>query len=408
MTTAKQIPTEKPGFGPLDGLKIVYSAVEIAAPTAACIMGEWGADVIQIENTGAGDTMRDTAYIKQLERRNQRSVSMNPFKDEGRDALLAIIRDADVFIESSKGPAWANRGITDELFWSVNPRLVIVHVSGFGQDGDPEMYNRAAYDLTVAAYSGYMSQNGSPEQPVNPGPYAADYFNALMLVGATLAAVHKAQATGQGESIDFAMYETMLRIGAYYLVDYTNAGILWPRPGARNQNLCGIGEYRCNDGFVGLCLYGVKQNEYLLKAIGLGHLWGTPEIPEDCSALWLSNPHADEIQSKLEDYCAARSRYEIEREFAENKIAAQVVMEYPDLVKEEHLKLRNDWLEWETAEGDTFKGIGIFPKFRNNPGQVWRPMPPLGYDTQDVLEKAGLTQEQITTLCEAGIIKLGN
>ncbi|MDR3053357.1 MAG: L-carnitine CoA-transferase [Coriobacteriales bacterium] len=399
------IATHKPSFGPLDGLKVVYSAVEIAAPTAACILGEWGADVIQIENTGAGDTMRDTAYIKQLERRNQRSLSMNPFADEGRAALLKILADADVFIESSKGPAWARRGITDDLLWSINPKLVIVHVSGFGQDGDPEMVNRAAYDLTVAAYSGYMSQNGTPEQPMNPGPYAADYFNALMIVGAAMAAVHKASQSGIGESIDLAMFETMMRIGAYYMVDYTNEGIVWPRPGARNQNLCGIGEYRCNDGFIGLCLYGVKQNEYLLGAIGLGHLWGTENIPSDTSGLWLSNPHADEIQSKLEEYCAARSKYDIEREFAENRIAAQVVMEYRDLVDEEHLKLRGDWLEWKTAEGKPFKGIGVFPKFRNNPGQVWRPMPPLGFDTKDVLEKAGLSAAEIQDLIDKGIVK---
>lgn len=399
------IAMNKPSFGVLDGLKVVYSAVEIAAPTAACIMGEWGADVIQIENTGAGDTMRDTAYIKQLERRNQRSVSMNPFTDEGRELLLKMLADADVFIESSKGPAWARRGITDDLLWSVNPRLVIVHVSGFGHHGDPAMVNRAAYDLTVAAYSGYMSQNGMQEQPVNPGPYAADYFNALMIVSSTLAAVHKAKASGIGESIDLAMFETMLRIGAYYLVDYTNAGIVWPRPGARNQNLCGIGEYRCNDGFVGLCLYGVKQNEYLLNTIGLGHLWGSEHIPDDTSGLWLSNPHADEIQSKLEEYCVSRSKFDIEREFSENRIAAQVVMEYPELVEEEHLKLRDDWMEWTTADGETFKGIGIFPKFRNNPGQVWRPMPPLGFDTEDVLRKAGVSAEEIAELVEKGVIK---
>lgn len=140
-----------------------------------------------------------------------------------------------------------------------------------------------------------------------PGPYAGDYFNTLMIASSALAALYKAEKTGKGESIDLAMYETLLAIGQYYLVDYLNEGIKWPRPGARNQNLCGIGEFACKDGFLGVCLYGVDQNKYFLETIGLGHLWGTEDIPEDCSALWLSNPHAEEIQKAFEDYCLAHS-----------------------------------------------------------------------------------------------------
>ncbi|MEG1197185.1 MAG: L-carnitine CoA-transferase [Eggerthellaceae bacterium] len=401
------IETNKPSFGVLDGVKVVYSAVELAAPKAADLMADWGADVTWLENTGAGDTIRDTAYIKQAERRNQRSVALNYFSDEGKEILFKMIEDADIFMEASKGGTYARHGVTDEALWERNPKLVIVHVSGFGQEGDPAMVKRAAYDLTVMAYSGYMSQNGTQDQPMNPGPYAGDYFNTLMIASSALGALYKAEKTGKGESIDLAMFETMLSIGQYYLVDYLNEGILWPRPGARNQNLCGIGEYQCNDGFVGLCLYGVDQNKYLLETIGLGHLWGTEEIPEDTSGLWLSGVHAPAIEAALDAYCLAHGKHEIEEDFAAHRIAAQVVMDIPDLVEEEHLKARNVWLEWETADGDTFKGLNVFPKFKNNPGQVWRPMPHQGGDTADVLGKLGYTTEQVQELAAQGIVKLG-
>lgn len=399
------LPTEKPSFGVLDGVKVVYAAVEEAVPRACDLMADWGADVAWLENTGAGDTVRDTKWVKQAERRNQRSVSMNYFSDEGKEIIRRLVADADIFIEASKGGTWARKGITDEFLWEANPKLVIAHVSGFGQTGDPGMVKRAAYDLTVMAYSGYMSQNGTPEQPMNPGPYTGDYINSLMLLSATLAALRKADRTGQGESIDFAMYETLLTMGQYYLVDYLNEGIVWPRPGARNQNLCGIGEYACADGFIGLCLYGVSQNKYLLETIGLGHLWGTEDIPEDCSALWLSNPHAAEIEARLDAYCLAHSKFDIERDFSEHRIAAQVVKEFPDLVEEEHMKLRENWLEWEMEDGGTFKGLNVFPKFQQTPGQVWRPLPSLGADTADVLAKIGYTPEQIADLEAAGIVK---
>ena len=399
------MPTEKPSFGVLDDVKVVYAAVELAAPRAADLMADWGADVTWLENTGAGDTIRDTAWIKQQERRNQRSVALNYFSDEGKEVLFKLLADADIFIEASKGGTWARKGLTDEVLWEINPRLVIVHVSGFGQTGEPAMVKRAAYDLTVMAYSGYMSQNGTPEQPMNPGPYAGDYINTLMILSSSLAALHKVARTGVGESIDVAMYETLLTMGQYYLVDYLNADIIWPRPGARNQNLCGIGEYRCNDGFIGLCLYGVSQNKYLLEAIGLGHLWGTEAIPEDTSGLWLSNPYAREIEEHLEAYLETRSKYDVERDFSEHRIAAQVVMEFPELVNEEHLRLRDNWMEWEMEDGATFKGLGLFPKFQQTPGQVWRPMPRHGGDTADVLAKLGYTPEQVAELAAAEGVK---
>lgn len=399
------IATEKPQFGVLDDLKVVYAAVELAVPKAACLMAEWGADVTWLENTGPGDSIRDTAWIKQAERRNQRSVALDYFSEAGRQVLLQLLAEADVFIEASKGGTWAKKGLTDEVLWSINPKLVIVHVSGFGQTGVPEMVTRAAYDLTVMAYSGYMSQNGTPEQPVNPGPYAGDYINSLMILSSTLAALHKTQQTGVGESIDVAMYESLLAIGQYYLVDYLNADIHWPRPGARNQNLCAIGEYKCVDGFIGLCVYGVAQNKYLLETIGLGELWGTEEYPEDTNALWLSSAKAALIEAKLEEYLATREVLEVERDFSAHRIAAQKVMEFGDLVAEEHLKQRGVWLDWQTAEGEQFKGLGVFPRFNQHPGQVWRPMPAQGYDTAERLAGLGYSPEEIAGLLAAGVVK---
>jgi len=400
-----KLPTEKPQFGVLDDLKVVYAAMELAVPKAACLMAEWGADVTWLENTGAGDTIRDTAWIKQAERRNQRSVALDYFSEAGKEVLLRLLADADVFIESSKGGTWAKKGLTDALLWSINPKLVIVHVSGFGQTGVPELVTRAAYDLTVMAYSGYMSQNGTPEQPMNPGPYAGDYFNSLMILSSALAALRKVEHTGVGESVDVAMYETLLAIGQYYLVDYLNAGINWPRPGARNQNLCAIGEYKCADGFIGLCVYGVGQNKYLLEAIGLAELWGTPDYPEDTSALWLSSPKAQLIEAKLEEYLATRKVVEVEADFSAHRIAAQKVMEFADLVAEEHLEARGVWQDWQTAQDETFKGLGVFPRFDQHPGRVWRPMPEQGYDSADVLRRAGYSAEQIAHLVAVGVIK---
>lgn len=400
MTTA-----QVPPFGVLENVKVVYSAIEIAAPSAAAMMAEWGADVVWIENTRTGDSMRDTANVKELERRNQRSVALNPFTDEGREVLLSLIADADIFIESSKGPTYARRGITDELLWERNPDLVIVHVSGFGQYGVPERVNRAAYDLTVQAYSGYLAQNGTPGQPMAASPYVGDYFTSLMVTSSALAALHKARATGEGESIDVAMYEVLLRIGSYYLMDYLNDGTTYPRPGARHPNLCAIGEYPTADGFIGLCVYGVKQNKYLLERIGLGDLWGTDEYPADTSALWLDGPKADLIEQKLNEFCLTQTAQGLEKEFSDVGIAANAVLEFDQLLAEEHVAQREAIVEWERLDGTRVRGVGIFPKFARHPGRIWRPMPSLGMDTDTVLTEAGWTPERIQELADNGTIR---
>ncbi|MBE6484225.1 MAG: L-carnitine CoA-transferase [Actinomycetaceae bacterium] len=401
------IEMNKPSFGVLDDVKVIYSAVEIAAPTAAEIMAEWGADVTWIENTGTGDSMRDTTWVKEMERRNMRSLSMNPFSDEGKEILLRLVEQADIFIESSKGPVYARKGITDEMLWERNPQLVIVHVSGFGQWGDPDRTNAAAYDSTVAAYAGITAQNGTPEQPMGIAPYSGDYFNSLMIISAALAALHKVGRTGQGESIDLAMYETLLRVGVYYMMDYLNAGVLYPRPGARHQNLCGIGQYRCKDGFIQLCVYGVPQNKYLLETIGLGELWGTDEYPEDTSALWLDGPKAQLIEQKLDEYLLTQSKYDVQKDFVAHRIAAQVVFEFDDILAEEHVKQRECFIEWENAAGRRVKGLNTFPKFANNPGGFWRPMPPLGYDTADLLSRAGFAPEDVERFRASGNVRFG-
>lgn len=394
-----------PVFGNLNGLKVVYSAVEIAGPVAAQILAEWGADVTWIENTYNGDSMRDTTYVKELERRNQKSISLNVFSDEGKEVFLKLIESADIFIESSKGPVYANRGLTDEVLWERNESLVIVHVSGFGHTGIPERVNRAAYDQTAQAYSGYLAQNGMQEQPIIASPYTGDYFTSLMVVGSSLAALYNAQKTGKGESIDVAMYEVLLRMGAYYMMDYLNEGILYPRAGARHQNLCGIGVYKCKDGFLSLCLYGAKQNKAILERIGLGYLWGTEEYPEGTTALWLDGPKAELIEQKLEEYLIERPVLEVEEDFSNAKIAANKVMNIEELQTEPHFVARNAFVEWETNEGKKIVGPNIFPKFKNNPGEIWRPMPTLGMDTVDILREAGISEEKIQELLENGTVK---
>ncbi|MDD5807091.1 MAG: L-carnitine CoA-transferase [Eggerthellales bacterium] len=401
------IPTEKPSFGVLDDVKVVFAAMEEAIPRACNIMADWGADVTWLENTGYGDTVRDAKNVVQAERRNCRSVQLNQFTPGGKEALLAILKDADIFMESSKGGTWDRKGFTDEDMWAVNPKLIIIHCSGYGKYGEPDRVKRAAYDGTVGPYAGFTCQNGTPEQPMITMPYSGDYINSYLLIGASLAALRKAERTGKGESIDWAMYEGIMYMSQYFMVDYLNDGIVWPRAGARNQNLCGIGVYQCSDGFIAVNLFGIKQNKWMIEELGLGEHWGTPELPEDTASLWLSMPIAQEFEKRFEAWLLERKRLDAEATLAEHAIAAQIVYEFEDMVKDTHMAKRGNFVEWTTADGDTFKGLSPMPRFEQTPGQIWRPAPHKGQDTFDVLTKAGLTPERIAELEAEGAIRCG-
>ena len=401
------IPTEKPSFGVLDDVRIVFAAMEEAIPRACNIMADWGADVIWLENTGYGDTVRDAKNAAQAERRNCRSVQLNQFTPGGKQVLLDMLKDPDIFFESSKGGTWERKGFTDEDMWAVNPKLVIVHCSGYGKFGDPDRVKRPAYDGTVGPYAGFTCQNGTPEQPMITMPYSGDYINSYLLIAASLAALRKAERTGEGESIDWAMYEGIMYMSQYYLVDYLNDGIKWPRAGARNQNLCGIGVYECADGFIALNLFGIRQNKWMLETLGLGEAWGTPELPDDTASLWLSMPIAEEFECRLEAWLKERTKLELEDILAEQAIAAQSVYEFEDMVADAHMAARGNFVEWETADGETFKGLSPMPRFEQTPGRIWRPMPAKGGDTADVLSKLGYTEEQMAALEEEGAIRRG-
>ena len=150
-----------------------------------------------------------------------------------------------------------------------------------------------------------------------------------------------------------------------------------------------------------------KDTTKIVEELGLGEQWGTPDLPEDTASLWLSMPIAEEFEKRLNAYCLERERLEVERIFSEHAIAAQIVYEFEDMVVDPHMAARGDFVEWETADGQMFKGLSPMPRFEQTPGQIWRPMPSIGGDTMDVLTKLGYSEDEVRALAEKGVVRLG-
>lgn len=397
-----------PKFGPLAGLRVVFSAIEIAGPFSAQLFAEWGAEVIWIENVAWADTIRVQPNYPEYARRNLHALSLNIFSDEGRQAFLKLLETADVFIDASKGPAFARRGIPDELMWEHNPRLVIGHLSGFGQYGVDEYTNLAAYNTIAQAFSGYLIQNGDKDQPMPAFPYTADYIAGLTVTSSVLAALHNVQKTGVGESIDVAMYEAMLAVGQYYMIDYFNGGEICPRmTRGKDPIWAGCGLYTCKDGYIVMEIVGVRQIREMFTILGLGHLLGTKDVPEGAQLIAHANPVGPVLEERLDAYLGERSVEEALKLLAELRVAGAKVLTIPELESNPQYKARESFTQWKTTAGRTFKGPNVMPKFKKNPGKVWRPMPTHGQDTEAILGDLGYSAQDIRALADKGVIKTG-
>lgn len=202
-------------FGPLQSLRVAHSSVSVAGPFCAALMADLGADVIWIENPYGPDVTRaGYGYSIQGDRRNQRTVSLDISKGAGTEAFLAMLKTRDIFIEASKPGQYERWGLTDETMWEANPALVIVHISEFGQTGDPRYVPRPSFDPIAQAFGGMMFCNSTPGTKATPANFlVADYYSGYMAAVSALVAYVRARETGIGDSIDVAQFEAVMRSG---------------------------------------------------------------------------------------------------------------------------------------------------------------------------------------------------
>lgn len=395
-----------PSFGLLAGLKVVHASSVVAGPVAAELMAEMGADVIWIESVLAPDTNRGKGGMgAEQDRKNMRNISFNIPSPEGRQILQALLKDADILIESSKGGQWAKWGITDEVLWSYNPRLVIAHLSGYGQTGHPDFVNKGAYDPICQAFSCMMNLNGFADSaPVPAREVPTDYYAGLLSLGVCLAAVMKARETGKGESLDVAQYEVAFRFQNQRPMDWLNLGHASPRVGNHNDITAGWGAYMCKDGNgVYMMMMGPSV---MIKALPIfGFQFGSEMFPNDKNFAALASPGGKLLEEKIAELCAAHTAKEVEDILSEAGVPCSRIMDYQMAMEHPHYQARETITEWESVDGKKLKGPNLVPKLKNYPGQIWRGCPGTGMDNEDILEEAGFTQAQIRELYENNIIR---
>jgi len=384
--------TEIPKFGPLSGIRVLASGSNVSGPAAAGWLADFGADVLFMERPFAPDAGRmypSASYNKK--HTNNRSLVLDWGVPEGREAYLKYIKDVDILIENSKGGQMDLWDLSDETLWGVNPKLVIMHVSGFGQTGDTKYIRRGGYDAIAQAFSGHMSYNGyaAPEPPMCTNNYTADYFTANVVCWASLMCYINAQKTGKGESVDVAQFEVMFANQAWF-EDYVNYGVEFKRNASRTQ-IAGWDAYDCTDGFVFVCPIGPK-----FMAKGLPFLGIDPKQPALKGKVFalIGTPEGDQVIKAIKEYCSTRTMQEVEDELNEVGLPTSVCLDYESILHNSHYIARESFIEYEQS-GRKYIGANVMPKLKNFPGRIWRPAPMFGEDNEDVLNELGYTTDQI-------------
>ena len=401
--------TEFPKFGVLSSVNVLMTGTNIAGPFAAAMMAEMGAKVIQVEAPNMPCQTRGN-YGYSQDHRNMYSLTLNTRTKRGREAFDKLIAWADIWIESGRPGTYARIGFTDEHMWEVNPKLAIVHVSGYGQYG-PEK-DKAAYDVSGQAFGGYMYMNGvSPDSPpLKVNPYLSDYATALNACICALSILTHARATGEGDSVDISQYETMFRLLGSYPIEWFNRG--YPakgepvkyRTGNVNDMAAGFSFYDCKDGtiFIGMVGAGNTKKGYPLVGLPTPGDGTDPDFPEGMTGSLKLLPRGIRIENAITAYCAARTVDEVEAELNALGIPNQKAFAPYDIEENEHYKVREDIITWTDSIYGEIKGIGLPNKFTRNPAKVVASAPTFGEHSREILEELGFSEDDINDMYAKG------
>lgn len=410
-----------PQFGPFAGMRVVDSGSLIAMPFCATLLADFGAEVIHIERPGVGDTLRmmgpfatvdgktvSTAWAQDARNKLSMTLELNLKHEEVKEIFYGLIKEADVFMENM---VWLEKlGIYDEELLKVNPKLVIVHISGLGNakfGGVPSICNRASYDMIGQAFSGWLYLQGYTDRdPVVAKPYMNDFVSAMCALFGTLAAYTAAQKTGKGQVVDVAQFEAMAQYMCGVYTSYSIAGEITERSGNASPAFQPYNIFKSGDGAdVALGAFGPGVYKRCIQALGFDLDYFSYQ---DCSSspAAVASPKGRELNDKVVQWCAQHTASEIESIMEAARVPCSKVNNAKDVFEHEHFRSRGDWVTYEDQTlGREITAFGIAPKLSETPGQVWRGAPSMGQDTDAVLKTIlGYDDGKIASLREKGLI----
>jgi formyl-CoA transferase len=393
--------------GALSGLKVVELGQLIAGPFAAKTLADFGADVVKIEPPGAGDPLRQWRLIKdgtsvwwQVQSRNKRSLALDLRQPDAQDIVRKLVREADVLIENFRPGAMESWGLGPDVLQSINPGLIMLRISGYGQTGPYK--DKPGFGVVAEAMGGLRHLSAEPGRlPVRVGVSIGDTLASLHGVIGILMALHEKKTSGLGQVIDVALYEAVFNCMESLLPEYSEFGAVRGPAGSALPGIAPSNAYLCKDGKCALIAgNGDSIFKRLMHAIGRDDLAADPTLADNAGRV----KRVEEIDAAIGAWTSELEVAQVLSVLDQAAVPAGRIYTVEDIAADPHYLARGMLAKVQMNDGSQLTVPGMVPKLSRTPGEHRRNAPSLGQDTDTVLKELGISADQIREMRQRGIV----
>lgn len=393
---------------PLTGLRVIELGQLIAGPFASKILAEFGADVIKVEPPVGGDPLRGWRLIHEgtsvwwaAHARNKRSLTLDLRTPEGQEVIRQLAKDADILIENFRPGAMEKWGLGFKDLHAINPKLIMLRVSGYGQSGPYR--DRPGFGVIGEAMGGLRYLSGEPGRPpVRVGVSIGDTLSGLHgVIGVMMALRHRDQQGGMGQEVDVALYESVFNMMESLLPEYSKFGAVRQPSGASMPGIVPTNAYLCKDGRYALIAgNGDSIFKRLMESIGRPDLANDPALAHNVGRA----ANVERIDQAISDFTCQRDLDSVLQLMNKAGVPAGKSYDAADIANDPHYQARDMILEAKLPDGSTVAVPGIVPKLSATPGQISREAPSLGQHTSEILDSLGIDATKQSDWKSRGII----
>ena len=393
---------------PLSGLKVIELGTLIAGPFAARICAEFGAEVIKVESPDGGDPLRKWRKLYEgtslwwfVQARNKQSLTLNLKSPEGLDILKQLLGEADILIENFRPGTLEKLGLGWDVLHALNPKLVMVRLSGFGQSGP--MKDQPGFGAVGESMGGLRYITGFEDRPpVRTGISIGDSIAALWgVIGALMALRHREINGGLGQIVDVALYEAVFAMMESMVPEFDVMGFIRERSGNIMPGITPSSIHTCADGkAVQIGANGDAIFQRFMRAIGRDDLANDPQLSDNAGR----DGRRDELYQLIDAWTASLPQEQVLALLSKAEVPASRIFSVADMFSDPQFLARDMFIEGKLPDGKTFKTPGIVPKLSATPGSTQWSGPALGEHNAPLLKSLGYSETDIAELKQRGVI----
>lgn len=396
--------------GPLSGIRVIDASTVLAAPFAASLLGDLGAEVIKVELPVKGDPLRGLGPYKEREplrwpgmSRNKQSVTLDIRQQEGQEIFKSLAKDADILIENFRPGTMEKWGLSYEILKEVNPRLVMTRQSGYGQTGP--YATKAGFGTPATAFSGYTYLQGFEDRhPVSPSFSLMDYISGIFMAFGTVSALYE-RATNEdseGQVVEMGLYEAVFRMMEFLVAEYDQLGKVRERSPMLHGHSSPAGTYRTKDDHWVVMVCSTQRTwERLAQAIGHEEMIEDPRFLTNVERM--ENDH--HLQEIVTAFFRGKEKEDLVELLDQFGVPISPIFSIKDIFNDAHYAVRENIVDIDHPRLGSIKIPGVVPKFSKTPGRIRHRAPDLGEQNDHIYrEQLGISDEELTRLKKKGVI----